>query len=363
MFHPFMKKGNTKYGGKRGCSEELFRGMNLSEGSKRILIEAGNYGLAKSTWSSYNTAERLLAMCRKQRGRKMELPLSEEDCLEFAGWLLEVRKVKTSTVSSYLSGLRQLHIMKGMEPPMVRSGLFKFLMKGRKNMENIKSRREEEGGRLLMTMNMMRLLKTKIIDWEVSTMQKLLMWSVATLAFHGALRIHEILNRCESEFDPDFSFLTEDLQLLEKKIDNRRVLQLRLKCPKESKKGKAVIVEVYETQGTLCPVKAFERWKARTTTEQGFPLFRDETGTPLTGRKLNSWIKETLKGVINYDMGKFTSHSFRIGLATTMGSLGFTEDDIKEAGRWSSKAYELYLRLPRVKRAAVAARIGELETM
>ena len=212
-------------------------------------------------------------------------------------------------------------------------------------------------------MNMMRLLKRKIIDWNVPMMQKLLMWSVATLAFHGALMIHEILSKTESEFDPDFSFLTDDLKLLDEKIDGRKVLQLKLKCPKESKTGKAVIVEIYETQGSLCPVKAFRNWKDRATMERGFPLFRDEGGVPLTGRRMNRWLKDTLESVIDYGKGKFTAHSFRIGLATTMATLGFSENDIKEAGRWSSNAHELYMQLPRVKRAALAARIGQLESM
>jgi hypothetical protein len=67
-----------------------------------------------------------------------------------------------------------------------------------------------------------------------------------------------------------------------------------------------------------------------------------------------------LIGNIDYQNGKISSHSFRIGLATTLGTLGFSADDIKEAGRWSSNAYEIYLRLPRVKRAAIAKKIGNL---
>jgi hypothetical protein len=81
------------------------------------LTEAGNHGLAKSTWSIYGTAERLLAMCGKHTNRKMDFPLTEADILEFIGWLMYERKVKAGTISSYLSGVRQLHILKGMDPP------------------------------------------------------------------------------------------------------------------------------------------------------------------------------------------------------------------------------------------------------
>lgn len=178
-----------------------------------MLAEVGNYGLSRSTWSTYNTAERLLAMCGKQRDKRMELPLTEDDLLEFTGWLISDRKVKAGTINSYLSGLRQLHIMKGMEPPTLRTSIVKFLLQGKKNMDNIQCRTEDAARRLPMTMHMMRLLKEKIRRWEAPMVKKLLMWAVCTLAFHGAFRIHELLCRSETEFDPDFALLSEDIVL------------------------------------------------------------------------------------------------------------------------------------------------------
>jgi hypothetical protein len=357
-FTPASVKG-SKYGNKNRISDILFQGLNLSEGTKRVLAEAGEHGLASSTWSSYKTAERLLAMCQKDRNKSMCLPLGQESLLEFIGWLIEVRKLKTGSINSYLSGIRHLHILKGMDPPQLRSSMVKFLLKGKKNQDSIKSRESDEGKRLPMTMDMMRILKVKIRSWEVTIMQKLLMWAIATLAFHGAFRIHEILCKTETEFDPDFSLLTEDVKIVQSELGD--VMVVTLKCPKESKAGKAVVIEVYETHGTLCPVKAFQRWKARTTTEGKLPLFRMEDGTPVTGGKMNKWLHDRLDGVVDYAKGKYTTHSFRIGLATTLGTLGFSDADVKEAGRWSSNAFELYMKLPRVRRAQVAKRIASLK--
>jgi hypothetical protein len=346
---------------KGGCTEELFKNSSISESTKKILVNVGNHGLAKSTWSTYGTAGRLLAMCGKDRRRDMTLPLSEDDLLEFTGWLIEVRKVKAGTINSYLSGLRQLHILKGMDPPQIRTDLMKLLVRGKKKMDDIESRKTDGVKRLPMTMNMMRFLKEKIRSWDVDIEQKLLMWTVATLAFHGAFRIHEILCKTETEFDPDFTLLTEDVRLVEGRIDDGgRKLEVKLKSPKEDKTGKAVIIEIFETEGVLCPVRAFEKWAKKTTFETGFPLFRAKQGWPLTGVKMNRWLKDRLESSIDYSKGKFTSHSFRIGLATTMGTLGYSDDDIKEAGRWSSRAFEVYMKLPRVKRAEVAKKIGKM---
>ena len=191
--------------------------------------------------------------------------------------------------------------------------------------------------------------------------QKLLTWSVCTLAFHGAFRIHEILEKVEAEFDPDFSLLSEDVKIkTEQKEGGDKFLEVKLKCPKESKAGKAVILEIFETKGTLCTIKAFERWAGRTQLEPGLPLFRDELGIPLTGTKLNKWLKRLLEDTIDYKIGKFSSHSFRIGLATTLGNRGYSNEDIKEAGRWKSNTYEIYMKLPRNKRVSVAKKIGKL---
>jgi hypothetical protein len=40
--------------------------------------------------------------------------------------------LRASTVNSYLAGVRQMHIMLGLEPPNLRSSLVKLILKGPK---------------------------------------------------------------------------------------------------------------------------------------------------------------------------------------------------------------------------------------
>jgi hypothetical protein len=360
MFTPAGRKGSSKYGNLGKVSETLFKDFNLSKESREALAAVGNYGLARSTWSSYSTAERMLATCASKRKRKMELPLSQDDLLEFIGWLISERNVKAGTVSSYLSGIRQMHILKGMEPPTIRTSLVRFLLQGKGNMDNIAARSGGAVKRLPITMNVMRLLKEEIKEWKVDIDQKLLMWAISTVAFHGAFRIHELLCKVETTFDPDFALLGEDIKLKEG-VDKVRILEVKLKCPKENRTGKAVIIDIFETGGTLCPVKAFTRWWNRTEQNKKLPVFRNKTGVPVTGAKMNQWLRLLLGKHVNPKKGKFSGHSFRIGLATTLGSLGFSNDDIKEAGRWSSNVYEVYMQLPRRRRLKIAEKISKLD--
>jgi integrase len=352
--------GSSKYGHFGNCGPEFLSSLGIPTEVSESLKKWGNMGLARGTWSTYRTAERLWWTCMKENHRRGEMPVTEADTAVFIHWLIEKRKVKVGTINGYLAGIRQMHVVKGMKPPEIRTASMNLVLKGKKNAEHIQARKGEGIRRLPVTMAVMRTLKERLRTWHRSTQTKLLAWSVCTLAFHGAFRAGEILAKEERIFDKDFTLLTEDIKILKDTQDEQYILAVKLKSPKENQTGKAVIVEVYETKGTLCPIRAFLKWRKSTNAETGMPLFRQEDGSSLTSRQLNSWLKELLRNDINYDMGKITSHSFRIGLATTLGTMGFNSDDIKEAGRWSSNAYELYLKLPRVKRAQIAKKIASL---
>jgi hypothetical protein len=192
MFKPERKKGTAKYGIRNSITESMLGRYELSHSSRATLEEMGGFGLARSTWSTYATAKRMLAMCGKAKKRKLDFPLGESDILEFIGWLAQERKVKAGTISSYLAGIRQAHILEGMEPPIIRSNLVKFLLQGKKNMDNIKSRVEGGQNRLPMTISVMKLLKEEIRRWDVDLNQKLLAWAIATIAFHGALKQNRV---------------------------------------------------------------------------------------------------------------------------------------------------------------------------
>jgi hypothetical protein len=58
----------TKYGNDRRISKDLFEGYNLSESSQVTLAE--DFGLARSSWGTYKTAQRMLAKCAKEKIRK-----------------------------------------------------------------------------------------------------------------------------------------------------------------------------------------------------------------------------------------------------------------------------------------------------
>jgi hypothetical protein len=133
-----------------------------------------------------------------------------------------------------------------------------------------------------------------------------------------------------------------------------------LKCPKEAKTKTPVVVDVFQNDGDLCPVAALKDWASRTNHTADLPYFRLQNGTPLTGAKLNNWLDKTIGRYTDKTIGKFTTHSFRIGIASELGRAGCTDEEIKDAGRWSSRALEAYIRLKKTKRATMAKEIQRL---
>jgi len=358
-------RGSTKYGSTGGCAKELLAGTGLSERRRESLARYVNLGLSQRTWSSYKTAERMWWRCEIETRQKLELPWGQAQTLLFVDWLLEDRGVSSATVSSYLAGIRKLHEIRGLAEPGLKDGLVNQVLKGKKNLEGVQKRTKDDKGRMPVTLTIMKMLKEAIRAWDRPTDTKLLMWAVCTIAFHGSFRIHEILSRSETFFDPDFTLLRKDMTITHQRWGDGKtteVLQVTLKCPKESRTGRSTMVDVYETGGPTCPVKGYRLWNDRAgrCRDQDSILFRGQDGVPLTGRRFNAQLKQLLEPFIDYGKGQITAHSFRSGVPSLLGSLGYEDEEIKRVGRWSSRSFEHYTKLPRTSRAAIAQKLGKL---
>ena len=326
---------------------------------KESLATWCNHSKANGTWSSYRTAERMLLKCQKYYKTTFDWPMTKSNTYLWIYWLVEEKGLKAATVSSYLAGARQLHVAKGLEPPQLRDNIVKDILKGRSNMEAArKDTKEKRAGRLPMTIPLMKLLKEKIRQSDMDKDMKLIMWAVSTLAFHGAFRIHELLSTHEATYDPDQTLLVEDIQM--KGSEGSEVLEVHLKCPKERRAGKPTVVDIFETGGPLCPIKALLKWARQSELVRGQPLFRRQDGTPLTGRKFNSCLQDTLGKFSKFESGKISSHSFRSGVASILGTKGFSDEEIKLVGRWSSRAFTVYTKLARTQRATMMKKMKYL---
>jgi hypothetical protein len=323
------------------------------------LATLGNLGIAKATWSTYKTARTMVEKCERETKIDLSLPFNQRKVLVFIDWLVRIRKLKGTTVSSYLAGVRQMHVVRNIDPPVMHSALVKLVLKGIANRDGIAKRRNGATGRLPMTVNMMRIFKNTIASSHLNTNDQRLVWAVATMAFTGAFRIGELLSKLESTFDPDFTLLKQDVSVSVTE-NGKSVIHVTLKCPKESKNAAPTVEDLFQNDGHICPVKAYLTWYKLQPRKDDAPLFRFSDGTPLTGAKMNRLMRLLLDPYTDTSIGSFCGHSFRIGLASMLANKGLPDEELQAAGRWSSRAFELYLKLKRTKRAAVATKIQQL---
>jgi hypothetical protein len=266
-----------------------------------------------------------------------------------------VRKVKHRTIENYLAGIRQLHVVKGLDEPNLRAGVVGLVLTGKKNMET-RARKvgEARGARLPVTLNVMKLIKATVKTAAWDKQEKLLMWAVCCLAFSGSFRIGELLAKESRRFDPASTLLEGEVAIVEG-TGGKMSVQVQVKWAKQDKAGQGFAVEVYETGSAICPVRALQKWWAvEPPRERGLPAFREGGGNALTATVFNRKLKELLGKHLDYKKGGITSHSFRGGVPSILGALGYSDEEIKTVGHWSSRAFAQYTKLPRTRRRQMA---------
>ena len=135
------------------------------------------------------------------------------------------------------------------------------------------------------------------------------------------------------------------------------ILRIFLRRAKTDPFGKGVYVCVGRTNSSLCPVAAILGYLAIRPPGRG-PLFIFRDGTPLTRDRFVREVRAALSAA-HIDHQAYSGHSFRIGAATMAAQAGLPPHLIKMLGRWSSDAYQVYIRTPRETLAAVSRTIAQ----
>ena len=156
------------------------------------------------------------------------------------------------------------------------------------------------------------------------------------MAFFGFMRVGEITVTTPS--------LRERVVSIDDVLFDRSAgsLQVRIRGSKTDQGGKGQTIKMNSTGKALCPILSYEQFIKRRPNLPG-PLFCHLNGTPLTRAQFSSILKKSL-AFLQIDYGKYNTHSFWIGAATTAAMVGFSTDVIMAAGRWKSKAVQSYVK-------------------
>ena len=309
--------------------------------------------MAAATRRAYTTAwNRFLKWRRGASGPP--LPVSQETLCGFVshlGW----EGLTPATIRLYLAGVRHQQIMAGLPDPkwgeMPKLGL---ILKG------IRRVRAEAGpsqpSRRPVSPNLLSRLRA---EWMKSPgYDGTMLWAAACLCYFGCFRAGELTAPAGGGFDTMAHLSQRDITM--DKAKPPQWLSVRVKQSKTDQFRQGEPVTVGRTGQELCPVEAVRAFLAIRGGREG-PLFQYWDGRPLTRARLDADLKKALERA-GVDATGISTHSFRIGAATTAAQRGVQDSAIKDLGRWKSGAYLRYIRKKAPDRAKISSVLAKLES-
>ena len=268
------------------------------------------------------------------------LPASEDILCKFVSWVSQ-EGLKHRTIKTYLSAIRYLHIRSGLPDPFAsRMPRLGYTLKGVKRVEAEKG--VGQRSRLPITPPLLRKLKGV---WERSAehCDTKMIWAACCMAFFGFLRVGEMTVPGEGAYDASVHLSFDDVAIDD--TSSPSYVRVHIKRSKTDPFRLGVDLFLGRTRTDLCPVAAILSYLVARGAGPG-PFFRFTDGRPLTRSRFVVWVREALADA-GVDAGRYCSHSFRIGAATTAAARGIEDSIIKTLGRWESVAYLQYVRIPR----------------
>jgi hypothetical protein len=320
------------------------------------MANRANMALAMNTKSNYQTVKNNILRCEEAMDCDLSFPWETSKTLNFLAYLLFTREVKAKTANCQLSGVRMAHLELGLDSPSLRPPIVELLLKGTEHWESVSTVLSRKTMRTPVTSDMMLAMKRIIFEVNWSLEQKYIFWTVCCLLWAGSLRVHEVLSRTQDSYDPQTTLLGRDLTLTKVRVggEDRDLIQLTLKSPKEDRIGNGTTIEIFGNGSFLCPVKALDRYikikggAAKVKTDKPFFLQSNKVG--YTGKSFNNQLKQLTADITDSTGQVVRSHSFRAGVPSTLARLGASAEQIKGVGRWNSDAWKVYCRLGRTRR-------------
>ena len=250
------------------------------------------------------------------------LPSTAEAIRRFAADLYE-SGLSLVAARVYLSSVRSLHVVNCLADPVEYDQHLVMMLNGWK-----RSVVRIECQRLPITMCEMRKLKSFIKRSRWCYYDKRMMWSACTMAFFGFLRVSEFTVRC-SENKMIYLKCGEV-------VCCKEVMTITLLATKSSQFCPVAVV-IPSTDRSCCAVRAYLKYSHTHRKSNDEPVFDFASGKCLTRQRMNCFLRRALGS-------GYTSHSFRMGAATTASQCGVPVDQIRVLGRWKSDAYTVYIK-------------------
>ena len=314
------------------------------------------YSASKATWAKHCSAWKLYDEFCQFYNVKFELPVSIGYARAFATWAVSRRKLKNTTVKSYLSSLNVAHTLSGSFSSNLNSDpCVKLAMRGAENIANVNGTCKTD--RLPMNIHLLNILRHRISELPWSPFSKQIFWTACTLCFFTSCRMGELVPSQERNFDASTTLLWDNVR----EINNTEFIMFVPYSKTTGFKGK--IVDIFEIKGDKnCPAAAIRKlrkmMREKTDSKSNVPVFSFHSGKNLTKKQINLWLSSLLEDFVDSNH-KITGHSFRAGIPSTLACFPdeFPNNVIKTWGMWESNSYKLYIKHEREGKRALFEKI------
>lgn len=235
------------------------------------------------------------------------------------------------SIKTYISGIQFSCTMQGQNIPISSMHQLYYLLRGIRRTQGTSRSRPP---RLPITVTHLYKLHNFINNKQIPFMDKLLLWSAITTAFFGLLRSAEYTSSHVKQYNSSYTLLLSDVSF----SPNLTYMAIKIRASKTDPFRTGCTVRIGATGNHLCPVSALYHF-IRHRTSINRPLFTYSDGSYLTRSRIATILFNCFQDY------RINTHSLRIGGATTMASAGIPDSTIMILGRWSSNAYQLYLRM------------------
>lgn len=302
-----------------------------------------DHGLKSNTRKTYSSAQQqFLNFC--SQFSFVSCPASEKILLMYVSYLHN-KGLKSSTISVYLAAVRSLHIQEGLSDPLVGCLRLKRALKAVINNSSPPSQK------LPITCDILERIKSAMLN----VFDHQMLWAAFTLAYFGLLRAAEFTVTGPS-FDQKVNLQVQDVTL-GREEGGLSYISLHVKRSKTDRDNKGTTIHIGCSTGCICAVCAMQSYLNRRRLAHALePLFVFRDGSVLTRKLLVRHLKDFLH-ICGMVPDSYSGHSFRSGGATDSALSGMADWEIKLAGRWSSDAYQRYVRAPRSTLLGFASRM------
>jgi hypothetical protein len=257
-------------------------------------------------------------------------PLHQNNVILFATDLST--SISVSSINVQLSAIKFMDQKYGYNSKFSEFKRLYLLMRGIKRSQGLRFHKKK---RLPITPVMLMEMKSRLFNSSRRFGDKKMVWAAMMCAFFGFLRISEYTSGRAKTYDQCTTLCVADITFNK----DRDSCNMQLKASKTDPFREGVQIRLEENKSQLCPIQALQHFLSTHPTHTG-PLFTFENGSYLTRQSFSKVLKSLLPEVV------VSTHSFRIGAATTAAAAGFPRWLIKSLGRWSSDCFREYIRIP-----------------